>query len=696
MMKWLRDHTKQIMVLVVMLAMFSFVGAQGLQAILAPNPANEKVMRAFGADISTADLIEATNDTEVLGSLYVNWMPPGAGADFDRRHWLMLAEEADRSGVQVSDVEIARIIDDRNTLLAPAGGIDSLRQSRNIGLPQIRHALGRYLSIMQNAQRVIEASLPSEPQVRKYVRDTNEKVSVKMAVFDAKNFVDADAPVAEAELQAQFEANKDVIASESENGVGYRYPRRVSIQYVVIEPGRLESKMNISLDDVKEHWKANKDRYTKSVQVPLPVDPAATQPATPQMVTEQRPKLFSEAREQVELELKRAKAKRVARKAINKIVDAMSKPWAQLQRDEKTGYVPIPNDEVRDPAYMNRIVAEVGAELGVELNYNALTLASESDIADDPNLKGAKLSGDDDNEPTIGLSEVAFRVPTFFEPKSAESSEVRMQFFQPPPATLRVEQQSYSFANGQLVPTFILQKYVLFRVIDARDSEVPASLDEVREAVTRDVREQRAYEAMDTICREYGAAAQQLGTETALTFFDELRTEHGILSVKQSTPFARKQRRVALPTDSDDAPMVETAFVADVGRSDTFVDACFAMADENWKASIIDAPMSSERLAQVRTQPPVEPAPKVRIIDLPEMRKRVVVEFVKHDPVDRIKYETTLRAQAYDQLTGARGVISKWFDPVNIEARCNYVDLRPKADDPQTGLGPDDADDDNA
>lgn len=52
MMKWLRAHTKQIMVVVVLLAMLSFVGGSALVEILAPDPAKSVFGKAFGHDIT--------------------------------------------------------------------------------------------------------------------------------------------------------------------------------------------------------------------------------------------------------------------------------------------------------------------------------------------------------------------------------------------------------------------------------------------------------------------------------------------------------------------------------------------------------------------------------------------------------------------------------------------------------------------
>lgn len=686
MMKWLRKHTKQIMVVVVLLAMFSFVGAQGLRAVLAPNPADQTVMRAFGRDIPQGALMLANQDTETLNYLQVNWKPQAAGPDFDLKHWYLLAEEANLSGVEASEVAISQFMKSADEQLAQYGGIDYLRQKYNVGPAQIRHAIRREMMIQTNANRVAESALPSEPQVREYIRDTHEKVTVKMAVFDAANFVTDDMKVTDAELQAQFDTYRDVLPGEGDEGFGYKYPRRVTLQYVVLEPRAIQSQIKIDLKDVKDQWKADPSKYFKMVDAPGTPDPTTTKPAKPKKVRKQM--LFSEARPQIEGQLRTARAKRIARQMANEIHDEMAKPWAGTERSEETGYMPIPTDAVKAPDYMKDIVDSVAKEFGIQPKYGQLTLATEKEIETNPDLKGASLQGVNEMAPPVDITEMAFRVPEFFKPDSAESSEVRLQYFQVPPAPLRVERQSYTFKNGQIAPIKELQKYVVFRVTEARESQPPASLDEIRDQVVQDVKESKAYEQMAPVSREFGAASQILGTETALTLFDNLRKDHGIRTIATPPAFARMEQRRLLPEEIEAGePIVLPTKLQGVGRSKKLIDACFAMAGDDWKEPMIEAPLSSQKIAKANAMTAASPAPKVQVVDLPKLRRRVVVEYVSDDPVDRNEYETELRRQGYIDLARARPALFEWYDAKNIEKRCGYVNLRAEPKDLKSGIG---------
>src|SRR5437868_1547214 len=114
MMKWLRLYSKQIMVVVVLLAMFSFVGGSALVSFLQPNAEKEVYARAFGHDLNGKARNEAQTATNVLERLFVDWRYGQAGATgekFTLDHWLLLAEEAQRAGIVVADKEVDDALD---------------------------------------------------------------------------------------------------------------------------------------------------------------------------------------------------------------------------------------------------------------------------------------------------------------------------------------------------------------------------------------------------------------------------------------------------------------------------------------------------------------------------------------------------------------------------------------------------------
>jgi hypothetical protein len=87
----------------------------------------------------------------------------------------------------------------------------------------------------------------------------------------------------------------------------------------------------------------------------------------------------------------------------------------------------------------------------------------------------------------------------------------------------------------------------------------------------------------------------------------------------------------------------------------------------------MDVP-ETERTAAATTQPALDPAPLVRLLSVPKLRKHFVVELAGTEPVDQEKFETTLRNSAYFRLLSERRALlmTEWFDPKAVETRAGF------------------------
>jgi hypothetical protein len=457
---------------------------------------------------------------------------------------------------------------------------------------------------------------------------------------------------------------------------------------VTASPTALRQQVEVTEEEAIEYWKRNKGRYLEIIDVEVPPTATTTQPTT---IKEQHPKPFSKARAQIESELRADKARRVARQAMNKLANELAKPWNDVPRNEETGYKAIA-DAARNPESMQNAMLRVAADFGITLEYGKLDRITEADIETNDKVRNAGLPGEDGRP--VAISELAFRIPMFHTPEQPDDLDLRLQLYQSPSSPMLDERQSFSIdpetqsirfdpVTGRPVMTSEVTKYVLFRVIEGFEATPSATVAEVREQVVRDLREKRAYEQMQGVATEFAAVASRLGAETALTMFDELRTDRGIRTISSPPSFARMKRRAVTADElNDDDSILEPALVQGVGQSAKFVDAVFAMVDDDWSSPAYDAG-DSQRASRATTQPAAEPAPKVQLIDLPSLRKRVVVELAGHEPVDTNTYATQHRGTGYRALSSIRAqkLMLEWSAPKNIEARCKFVDIRGSTDE---------------
>lgn len=686
MIKTLRVHSKKIMVGLVLFAMFSFVGGSALTSCFQQRASDILVMRCYGETLNLQDLNAAQADTEILGRLMFDWKN-GRGEELDVRHWLMLAKEAERAGITVSSADVNRILEQRESMLMQfnAGTLADIRKQLRVSLSAMQAAVARQMAIGEYFERVRLASMPSEPQVRHYVQATEDKVNVGFVALNADQFIDNNEPVSAEDAAAQFAKYKDVLSSESPDGFGYKHPRRVKLQYVSASVSKIESQVTVTEEEIKNQWKANPNKYMKTVMIdePAPVDPTASQPASQpvmRQVPKQVPQTYTESRDAISRELKKNKAARLARQFASRLTEELAKPWADLKHDEKTGFKPIP-DSVKDPAFLRSVSAQMAAKFGVNVDYSETDFSSEEEIANDFVLRGAEMPGDKDTP--ISLSELAFRVPEFFTPEANKESDLRLQLFQTPilPMTVAGPASGFEIRGNQLVPKpGEPANYIVFRVIETRNAQAPLVIDEVISKVERDVRLQRAFGRVEPIAKELCAVASRIGLDLALTHFEDLRTTRGVRAVSKPAPFSRMSR-ITDPAEREmrareNRPMIEYSEVIGVGRAPEFVDACFEMTADNWSPPILDVPQTSAILA-ASTQPASVPAPKARAISISKTKTWYVIELLSTNRVNSENYESEKRQLAFQTIMGDRSLVSRlqWFDPTAIEKRCDYKDL---------------------
>ncbi|MFQ5502877.1 MAG: hypothetical protein ACE5EQ_11355 [Phycisphaerae bacterium] len=693
MMKWLRIHTKQIMVAVVLLAMFSFVGGPSLVNILAGNPAATVVMKVFDREVTQGELSVAQGEADALRNLLMNWKYDLDG-EMNIRHWLMLSEEASRAGIVVPDQKIEQIIESRDTLLKNQGfpSLEDLRAQHRLSRSRLKRAVARHQAIQENAGRVFGISMPSESQIKHYVRQTEDRVKVKYASLDAAQFVDSTEPISEAEMQAHFDKYKDVLPEESETGFGYRFPRRVTIQYVTASVRDAELRVDVSLDEIKTYWKGrdkegllNRDKYKKTITID---DPTATnsaptsQPAgPPKQITQQVTMAFSEAKPQIEEEIRHKKGVKVARAAMNKLARELARPWNTVRTDKESGYKPVP-PAVMAPDFMKSACDRVAADYGIFLNYDMPEPFSKKRLASNPLLSRAKTPGAG-NE-SLNIAEYAFRVKGFYEPKDASDTALRLQMYQTPDAPLVVRSRSNNMTFDPITKRVIAQPgdpetFVLFRVIDARESAPPSNLESVRAQVEKDIRLMHAFAAMESAAQEFYAVASRLGVDEAFNRFADFRTERGLTRISTPAAFSRRVRMSG--PDAQEMILagklpIEPATVSGIGQSEGFIEASFSLTSEDWAPPAMDLPQT-DRVKTATSQPTAEPPKKVCLFSDIKLRKWFIIQLDDYQPVTTTTYDSSFRQRGMSALFSARTTALRdaWYNPRRIEKRCGYVDV---------------------
>ena len=658
MMNWLRDHTKQIMVALVLLAMFSFVGGQALQNLVAPHEGNRKYARIFGATVKAGEVSAMQRDEAILERLgFEIGFSPRGGA-LPTQHWYMLTHEAAAAGLRASDEEIDATLKSKG--ITPE--VLYTMPEREVFAPTfVREAVGRWIAVQKNAERVVRAATPSEPEIRHYARDTEEKLSVKLVALDAERFIDGNEVVSDADILAHFDKYKNTLPGEGDAEYGYKYPDRVKVQCIIADVKRIATQVVITDEEVKAHWKRNRAAYKITEDVPTS-QPATTQPTTQPATTKvTREKTFSEAMMDVQRQLREQKAQQLADQAMRKASQDLLKPWYEVQVDRQTGYKPIV-EAAKAADFMQKVRDQVAAEFGIQIDYMEFGPISRDDLNKNPEFGPFMVAGS--NADRIRMADFAFRVAPLHKAEEESDAALRLQLYQSPDAALIDAQMSFAIEGGRIVQKpGKPERFALFRVVEALPAAAPASVDEVKEQIAKDLRRERAYARMEEQARQLYTVARKVGLSDALAGLESLRTKSGVTTVATPPAFARK-------TGFD----AQTSYIDPVGKSEDFINAAFALAADDWKPGTAEAAATPEMSALTTTRPALTPEPKVTLVGLPKLKKWVVVEYVKLDPVTDDKFAGELKKRAHDSLFGkrAREAITQWFDPKAIEKRCGF------------------------
>lgn len=178
---------------------------------------------------------------------------------------LIYEREASRSGIIVTDNDISEGIQDLSFQIF--GGKPNISSEQliiilcnnfNVNRDQLLQTIKEVMRIhkldffLKNSVRVT-----TEEAWQRYSLE-NEKVKIKYASFNTADFVDT-VSVTDAEIEAFYNKNKDVLPDKLTGSYGYKEPEKVKIEYIMANYNELEKRVNITDDEMLKYYEENKE-----------------------------------------------------------------------------------------------------------------------------------------------------------------------------------------------------------------------------------------------------------------------------------------------------------------------------------------------------------------------------------------------------------------------------------------------------
>lgn len=673
MIKFMRKHNKKLLAIFASGLLVVWLGSSALEQMFRPDMGDEVVGTAFGQEFDRNDFRMSTVRTSVLEGMRVPWSMPWAMGrlqlpirPIDPLTWHLLDIEAQRTGVEIPRAEAERFL---KMMRIPGDAIENTRDRYGISVEAIFSALEDHLRITRVGQLASAGVQVSPPEVDHYVRNTQERVTVKLAAFTAADFADPKAKPSLEDMEKHFHEYRETLPGEGKHGFGYKWPDRIRVEYMVADVSKIEESLRVSRDDARRYWSDNRKKYTKEVPVSQPATKPATQKASTQPTTATKPatktlvKSFSEARDEVIAEIKRRRAPEMADRLIRQAMRRLNEPWFDVRVNEETGYKPAPPG-VDDPAYYERIAEEVCAR--ADLPKGCLRV--ERPIRWLTRDEAARLEG-------IGQTSIEGQATEEDSPRDFVDIAFRVQgLYTPPDDRTHAGLALYETFNSPLRGGGLTaDDFYLFRVLASEPTHAPKALEEVKEQVAKDLRLLEGYKKAGQVAKRFIPVASAKGLKEALKTDKDLFDRLGEKILKSPTPFARRrdQARFALQLGW---PLTTLWPIEDLGVLEDDETSMFPLPKvaeryEDEVAKLIERCFDLAPKSGASTQP----TRAVALVEMPVSRQWILVEFIS---IDRLTAELYAKArpQMHQMLQAYRTIefMKSWYAPEQVKTRTGY------------------------
>ncbi len=670
MLKFLRKYQAWILAIGGSLLMIAFLLPEAIQRLGTPSM-NRKIIRLTingepatirardwqraGAEMALLEtMFGRTRDLGPLLSLpALDAEDPDSPGLQGTDHWLLLKREAQLAGliggVRDGDDQLrqqAELIAQPPQFTADQAydrlieALSSAAADVGLTIDQGKEAFATLAGIRRLIDGYTASAPASDSRQRHILAMFEDRVSVAFVFIDAATQID-DLPEPEpALLDAHFEKYRDVTPGTGEQGFGYRLEDRVRLEYLSIRYQSVYDQVAGSGLEARKWYQRNA----------ATISPNPSEPPPP----------FDEVANDAIAAYRRAKAEETMTEIARFIKSELLKQTQTLERDGQ--YRILPADWAQRRVSFEALREQVQEKFGATVEYHADT-QTWTPLSELTALDGIGGAARQAGALNLGLRQLVGAHREF-----GGEGPTGLQAGMADPDLLRRNE----FSRGRVGASSYPGDAFLYRVIEVDPARPPASLDEVREDVVRDVKRLQAHERLTADL----ASWRQRGLDTGL---EQL--------AKEMDTFVRRGSVSRYGTTSSKAGDFQPTAVGGIS-SPALVRAIFdRLAPIDPLTRLADLPAEERTFAAA----------------VPERLGVAVVNLERRFPVSqerwRLAIDSGLRLNAISaqsplslsQVLVYRNFTDTQMTPFSFEtmkARFNFVDLRetePQPDEPEMG-----------
>lgn len=471
MFKFLRKYNKMLLAIFGVLLMITFLIPQAFNRFSqqAAQLTGTVATVGDGEKVSAAEWSIYQRELQVLDKLQRMLPPlPGIGSAKTPEHWFLLVREA-------SDAGLVPVMDMRDVNSLEMQQLMAATQERDPEV--INRARAHYAGVSQLLSLYGTGDLYSDRHLRSEAERLLRTVTVSMVILQPDP-AKSDLQPTEQQIQEQMKKYADKLAGAGDKGFGYKLPDRVKLEWLKVPSSSVRAIVENSeaMDGVQQrlHWKRNPNKNLP----PYPTDGGAA--AIPDTV---RTDLLSQ--------LTKAKLGDIAKYGTDTL------RLGQRGLPEKDGYYVLPADWDSKRTAFPQLAEELRNHFTIALpEYSArgdkwLTI---DEVGNLPGIGRATSTSAGANP--VSLTDMLHALHEFGE----KNTTIMLQKGVAGPVVSDAEDNLY-----------------FFRVTDVDASREPASVDEVREQVVKDLKRESEYQRLKSMLADLETKAKADGlVKTAL------------------------------------------------------------------------------------------------------------------------------------------------------------------------------------
>lgn len=167
-----------------------------------------------------------------------------------------LVYEAGRMGIHVTEAETAKAIRDQMPNLFPNGqfvgkeAYAALLAQRDLTIPQFEQSMSEQIALNRLRNIALESTVVSKTDIEREFRLKNEKTAIEYVKLDPQKL--------QAEIKPSLEDLKDYF---EKNKAAYRIPEKRAMKLVIVDPAKITESIALSDAQVRQAYEQNKDHY---------------------------------------------------------------------------------------------------------------------------------------------------------------------------------------------------------------------------------------------------------------------------------------------------------------------------------------------------------------------------------------------------------------------------------------------------